>query len=174
MDLIVMYAIENVCQQKVSYDTPISWCRVETYDKTKEDLFVDSLDFEWIFNEIEHMSTVVFDDDVRCWIVNNIIENNNKNKKVTVSDLIRDVETQVLLLRSKKIAQRNPAGKPKSLKNKKNICLAELRPEGVSCALTEQKCDKVPQYKNTDIENICTKSNCKIAQNFYKLAQKTK
>ena len=39
------------------------------------------------------------------------------------------------------------------MKNKKNICLAELRPEGVSCALTEQKCDKVPQYKNTDVKD---------------------
>ncbi len=95
------------------------------------------------------------------------------DKTITVSDLIHDVETQALLFRSKKIASRNPAGKPIPLKDKR-ISLVKDCADGARCALTEQKCDKIAKNKKSDIENVCAKSNCIIAQNFYKLAQKMK
>lgn len=166
MDLIVMYAIENICQQKVSYDTSVGYANSWTGEMS--DLVLDDLDIEWIFNEIEQMCTLTFDDDVRSWIANKMTD-----KTITVSDLIHDVETQALLFRSKKIASRNPAGKPTPLKDKR-ISLVKDCADGVRCALTEQKCDKIAKNKKSDIENVCAKSNCIIAQNFYKLAQKMK
>lgn len=167
MDLVVMYAIENVCQKKVSYDTPIVW--FSCLDKqTSTVLYIDSLDFEWVFNEIENMTGVMFDDDLRCWFAERI-----KAKKITVSDLIRDIETQSMLIRSKKIAARNPAGHPKSLKQEK-LSLLKMDKSGPRCALTDEKCDKISQEKTDDIQNVCVNSNCKIAQNFYRLAQKIK
>lgn len=166
MDLIVMYAIENICQQKVSYDTSLGYFNSKTAEKAN--LVMDDLDIEWVFNEIENMCTLTFDDDVRSWIANKMTD-----KTITVSDLIHDVETQVLLQRSKKIASRNPAGKPASLKDKK-ISLVQLCADGARCALTEQKCDKIPQCKTADVKDVCVRSNCKIAQNFYNLARKTR
>ena len=166
MDLIVMYAIENICQQKVSYDTSVGY--VNSWTGKMSDLVLDDLDIEWIFNEIEQMCTLTFDDDVRSWIANEI-----QGKKMKVSDFINAIETQNLLVRSKKIASRNPAGKPTPLKDKR-ISLVKDCADGPRCALTEQKCDKMVMNKKTDMENICVKSNCIIAQNFYKLAQKMK
>lgn len=162
MDLIVMYAIENICQQKVSYDTSLGYFNSKTAEKAN--LVMDDLDIEWVFNEIENMCTLTFDDDVRCWIANKMAD-----KTITVSDLIHDVETQALLFR----AQRNPAGHPKCLKQEK-LSLLKMDKCGLRCALTEQKCDKIPQCKTADVKDVCVRSNCKIAQNFYNLARKTR
>lgn len=166
MELVVMYAFENVCQQKVSYDTVVSW--FDSHKEAKTGLCIDSLDFEWICNEIEYMTGLVLDDDYRFWLAEEI-----RNNKCTISDLIGVMETQSMLIKSRKIAQRNPAGHPISLKQEK-MSLLQTGKDGLRCALTEQKCDKIPQGKTAYIKDVCVRSNCKIAQNFYKLARKTR
>ncbi len=159
MDVIVKYAIENVCNTKVSYDTSFGW-------GMDSGVTLSDKDIEKILQEIEYMCTLKFTSASRDWLVSNI-----KNKKMTVSDFIRDIETQSLLLRSARVAQRNSAGKPAALASGP-MSFAELNRDGVYCGLSGQKCDKVQKNKKTDIQTICAKTNCKIAENFHKFVER--
>lgn len=160
MDLVVLHAIENVCNEKVNYDTSMGYFSLQT--KNAADLSLDEADVAGILNEIEYMSTVRFDKKRREKILDGL-----KGKRITVADFIRKMETQSLLVLTERVAERNSAAKPKPLNTPMKI-----KTSGTRCFLTEEKCDKIPKDISVNVEEFCLKSNCKIAKNFFDFVER--
>ncbi len=160
MDLVVLHAIENICHEKVNYDTSMGYVNLHTKDVA--DLLLNETDIAGILNEIEYMLTVRFDEKRRKMILDGL-----KDKKITVADFIRKMETQSLLVLTERVAERNSVAKPKPLNTPMKI-----KTSGTRCFLTEEKCDKIPKDISVNVEEFCLKSNCKIAKNFFDFVER--